>query len=71
MIYVADSSSYLNILLDYDKPLPAGMSQGQHPLVKLVSIPEGPARKAEQTQGQAFEGTSHSGFSGMSLKLGV
>lgn len=50
---------------------PAGMSQGQCCLVKLVSIPEGPAWKAEQTQGQACEGTSHSGFSGMSLKLGV
>lgn len=71
VIHEADSSSYLNVLQDCYEPLPAGMSQGQHHLVKLVSIPEGPARKAEQTQGQASEGTSHSGFSGMSLKLGV
>lgn len=36
------------------------MSQCGHRLVELVSLPEAPARRAEQTQRQAYAGTSHS-----------
>lgn len=36
------------------------MSQCGHRLVELVSLLEAPARRAEQTQRQAYSGTSHS-----------
>lgn len=68
VLYVADSSSSLNIQTMYDRPLSADMSQCQHHLVELVSLPEAPARKVEQTQRQASSGTSHTGLSGRPLK---
>lgn len=64
VIHEADSSSYLNVLQDCYEPLPAGMSQGQHHLVKLVSIPEVQRGKLNKLRGKLLKGLLTQGFLG-------